>query len=267
MNNDIFTDYETCHSDIKKQIDDIINGLAPLLQSNFTGAYLGGSMALGSFDVKTSDIDLTVIINNGLTLSDKIKITSFLLSVNKKPCPLEITFILREALFSSQNPLTYMFFCDYWIKTHEKIVLGGEKAQELFDSIYSDSDNITELKLIKQSGIYLYGIPVNELFPDVRNDLFWDLLYTQATESYVESENEFQSAFKVLQLCRIFAYKKAGEMLSKPKAAEWVLDVLPSSYHPIILSAFNMHYGMSDKISYTADDALTLKKYVIENIL
>ena len=266
MNSVNFCNYETCCPDVREQIENTAKGLVSLLQSKIAGVYLGGSMVLGAFDKNTSDIDLTVVVNNDLSLSDKVSITSFLLTVNRRPCRLEIVFIVKETMLSSQRPPIHLFFCDYWIKTHKKVALGEGNVEELLNIIFSDSDVITELKLIKQSGICVYGLPINEMITDVQDELFWDTLSSQAVDSYVESEDVSQSAFKILQLCRFLAYAKIGIMLSKPKAAEWAITEVPSTYHSVILFSLYEKYKMGDGTPCTVDEAKLFKLYVLDSM-
>lgn len=261
-----FTGYQSCSTTVKNQIENIVNGLQSSLRTDLLGIYLGGSMVLDAFDEKSSDIDMIVIINKDLSMEEKISIISLLLSASKRPCPLDLIFITKKELLSVQHPPIHLFFNNYWEDIYKQILSNRDKAEELFAVIFSGGDVITDIKLIKQSGICLYGMPIDILFPDVSDNLFFEAISSQAADYYVESDNHSQSAYLILQLCRILSYKKTSEIFSKPKAAVWAFDIVPSEFHSVISTALFRKYGIGNEISYTADNALSFKTYVLESI-
>jgi len=266
---DKFTNYITCSLEVKEQINTVVGGLSSLLKSNLLGMYLHGSMVLGAFDEGCSDIDMLGIIENGLSVTDKIEIGSFLLSLNHKPCPVEVALVIKGNIIPWQYPtICHFYFSDYWTLQYQQFSIGENLTHNLLSGHLTDyeKDIATDIRLIKQTGICLYGLSINGLLPEIPEEHFWDSISSDAASFYVESDIDSQSSYLVLSLCRILAYKKTGKILSKQKAANWALDILHTSYHPIILSALHNHYGLGAKISYTKNDALLFKTYMVEQI-
>lgn len=262
MLTDKLCNYENCSPTVKKQINNIVDGLTILLKNNLLGIYLHGSMVLDAFDEKSSDIDVIVVIDNCLSVSEKIDIGKYLLSLNNKPCPLDFEIITNDDFMVS-----HFYFSDYWASKYELITTEGENEQNLLSAVFSDGDIIVDLKLVKQKGICLYGIPINELFPDISDEIYFNSITSKVDDFYVESENDEQSSYLILTLCRILSFKKKGEIFSKRKAAEWALNELPSSFHPVILSALYKKYGFGNEVLYTSADALSFKSYVLKSIV
>ena len=268
MCTDKLDNYKTCSSMVRKQINDIVSGLSSLLKTSLIGVYLHGSMVLDAFAENSSDIDIMAVIDRCLSVAEKIEMGSFLLSRNKKPCPLDLEVLIKEAFEPwGSPPVGHFYFSDYWARKYERISLGGENAERLLSAVFSNGELIADMKLVKQSGICLYGIPINEMFPEIPDELYLASVSSKVADFYVESDNNSQSSYLVLTLCRILSFKKIGKILSKPRAAKWALDELPSMFHPIILSSLYKKYGVGHEISYTLDDALSFKSYMIESIV
>ena len=120
--------------------------------------------------------------------------------------------------------------------------------------------------VIKQKGICLFGKPINDIFPDIPNELFLDTVSSDIDTFYVESDNDSQSSFLVLQLCRILSFKETGNILSKHNAAEWAFENIPSQHHPIIKTALYNKFGLGSKVMYTKEDAISFKTYMSQEI-
>jgi hypothetical protein len=55
-------------------------------------------------------------------------------------------------------------------------------------------------------------------------------------------------------------------MFSKQEAAFWAMDKLPDIFHPIISNALFEQYGLGEKKAYPNEDAVSFKKFIVENI-
>ena len=259
--------YASCSTEIKRQIENVACKISSLLQSNLAGLYLHGSMVLDAFDENSSDLDMTGVICSPLTLPDKIELSSLLLALNNAPCPLDLELFVKDDLVSwRQNPKSDFYFSDYWAESYDIIALGGEHAADLLSAVFPGGEIASDMKVIKQSGICLCGIPIDELFPDIPDGLFLKAVTSGICDFYVESDNVVQSSFLILQLCRILSFKRTHQIMSKPKAAQWALNELPSDFQPVILTALYNKYGFGEKAPYSKEDALLFKSYVIEKV-
>jgi streptomycin 3"-adenylyltransferase len=268
MDTNKFYNYKTCSAEIKRQINNVVDNLQLSLKISLLGLYLNGSMVFNSFDEKRSDIDMIGIIDNFLSAEEKIELGSVLLTLHRKPCPLEILLIAKEHLIPWQYPpVCHFYFSEYFVEQYKQFLLGENLTHRLL-TINSNTLNITScVKLTKEKGICLYGMAVNDLFPDIPDSDFWDAISSNALDYDPASDYVDHRPFAILQLCRILSYRETGELLSKHEAALWAIDILPSKFHPIISFALHEKYGIGEKKLYTIDDAISFKKYILKRIL
>ncbi|MHB1485567.1 MAG: aminoglycoside adenylyltransferase domain-containing protein, partial [Saccharofermentanales bacterium] len=128
---------------------------------------------------------------------------------------------------------------------------------------FTDGDIACHAKLTKQSGICLYGTSINELFPDVPDNQFWESISYDVSNFDVISENK---VYAILSLCRIWSYYITGKIMSKYEAAILGLDILPSEFHSLIMNTLHDKYGVYERSCCTDEDALCFKSYIIKEI-
>ena len=268
MDKNKFFNYQNCSTKIKQQLNDVVHILQLSLKTNLSGVYLNGSMVLNSFDEKRSDIDMIGIIDNFLSAEEKIELGSLLLALHRKPCPLEILLIVKEHLIPWQYPpICHFYFSDYFVEQYKQFLLGENLTHRLL-TINSNTLNITSsVKITKEKGVCLYGMAINDLFPDIPDSDFWDAISTNALDYDPVSDNDAHRPFAILQLCRILSYRETKKLLSKQEAAIWAINTLPVNFQAIISYALYEKYGIGEKKLYTIDDALSFKKYILERIL
>lgn len=51
----------TPHREVNAALQELLSGARAILGSHFVGMYLDGSLALGDFDLETSDLDFVVV--------------------------------------------------------------------------------------------------------------------------------------------------------------------------------------------------------------
>jgi len=62
--------YPTPYADVNEALRDLLARMQTILEGHFVGMYLSGSLALGDFDPRTSDIDFVVVTD--AVLSDDL---------------------------------------------------------------------------------------------------------------------------------------------------------------------------------------------------
>ncbi|WP_413367189.1 nucleotidyltransferase domain-containing protein [Lysinibacillus sp. 3P01SB] len=80
--------WETCSSDIKEFIYNLNKGIK-IIDDNYVGFYIHGSLAMGGFNPKNSDIDVLVITNKSVEMEDKTNLALFLLKHSNSPYQLK----------------------------------------------------------------------------------------------------------------------------------------------------------------------------------
>jgi len=179
--------YESCPLTVRGQIENIASELSTNMKGNLLGLYLHGSMVLGGFDVNSSDIDMIAIVEKELSLKEKIAVSSLLLSLNKKPCPIDIEFFIKDDLLPWRGaPASHFYFSDYWVMQYERIALGGEDAGDLLCVVNPGGEATADFKIAREHGICLYGAPIAELLPILSDEVF-GISYLQAYASILLS--------------------------------------------------------------------------------
>lgn len=256
--------YKTCSTAVKNQINNINDALKSILADDLTGVYLHGSMVLDSFHEKTSDLDILGVVDKPLSMQKRLEIASALISLNRKPCPIEISLIAKEHLMPWQYPTPCQFhLSEYWIPQYQQFASEKDHTHWLLTDNFTDSDIACHAKLTRQSGICLYGTEINELFPEVPENQFWESISYDVSNFDVVSDNK---VYAILSLCRVWSYYKTGKIMSKYEAAILGLNILPSAFHSLLMNALHDKYGFYEKAFCTNEDALCFKSYIIEEI-
>lgn len=188
----------------------------------FTGLYLHGSLAGGDFDPLRSDVDFLVAVREnipgrlvgGLGNMHASLITSRLAWVEK----LEGSYISVDAL-RRYDPAN---------SQHPALRVNGS-----FDIDGHGPDWIIQRHVVREKGIPLYGTDPKTLIDPVSPDAIrWAARETllewwapQLDEPFRLLKRDYQ-AYAVLTLCRALYTLEQGEMVSKPAAAKWVINIL-----------------------------------------
>src|SRR5690606_19472464 len=106
--------------DIKNFIYNFKEGIKEVVNDNFVGFYLHGSLAMGGFNPKCSDIDVLVVTNKQMIVEQKRNLAYFFLNYSNSPYPVEISFLNKEQLMEWQHPCLYDFhYSEFWRKQYE----------------------------------------------------------------------------------------------------------------------------------------------------
>src|SRR5690606_28823668 len=107
-------------SEIRDFLDSLISEIRRQTEVPVTGVYLHGSLAMGGFNPKRSDIDLLVVTKDPIAWETKKKLVSLFLSRSSRPYPVEISFLNLSQLGTWQFPTPYDFhFSEFWRERYE----------------------------------------------------------------------------------------------------------------------------------------------------
>lgn len=159
--------WSTCPSGIKDFITDLQQGIKGVISNNLVGFYLHGSLALGGFNPKCSDIDILVVTNKSIITEEKRNLAKVMLNNSNSPYPIEISFLNKEQLINWQHPCPFDFhYSEFWRKRYEDELLHNTYK---FINEYSntDTDLAAHITITNHRGICLEGEPISEVFPFV----------------------------------------------------------------------------------------------------
>jgi predicted nucleotidyltransferase len=164
-------DWETSTSNIKNFISKLQKEIIEIINDNFIGFYIHGSLAMGGFNPNSSDIDVLVVTNKSMTVKTKRKLAQFFLNFSNSPFPVEISFLSKEQLKGWQHPCPFDFhYSEFWRERYEDDLL-RDTYKFINNDIKTDTDLAAHITITNHRGICLKGEPSDEVFlPVPRSD-------------------------------------------------------------------------------------------------
>jgi len=226
--------------ELQNYIDQINDVFKEELKGNLVGIYLHGSLAMGCFNPKRSDIDLMVICNGGILNVTKRRIIEKLLKVTKgKRNPLEMSIIQERYVkdFVYPTPFELHYFHPAYL-TDENYICGGEG--------FKDPDLAGHITVTYNRGVKLLGPEIQELFRPISKRYYIESIFNDIEGAPVGiTENP---VYFSLNLCRVLYYLAEGKVASKKEGGEWGGLHLPSEYQMIVEQCLDVYNGNSNDI-------------------
>ncbi len=229
-----------------------VNGVLRALESAFQGAfgpnlvglYLHGSMAMGSFNPWSSDIDLLAVTGVEPTRQEKLDLAGRVMAIAGDDCHHKIELSVLTAVQAREAHHPIGFVQHYSTTWHERYRLG---QAELVLAGGDDEDLAAHVTVLHARGQVLLGAPIAETFGVVpREDYLRAVLYDigSAREAIHEPSDavSIQPAFTILNLCRTLRYLREGFVGSKREGGEWALKQEDLAAHRPVVSAALAQY-------------------------
>lgn len=262
-----FKNYESVSNDIKNQIEWVRKIWSNHLNDDLIGMYIHGSMALKCFREGVSDIDILIICKYQIPRTLRIAIAKDIIEADMNPCSLEISAICIADLQPWKYPTLCQFhYSDYWTEQYRKFINGITHECFILDNNFEDKDIACHVKLTKQCGIRVYGKSIDDVFPDVPDEDFWDSISCDIDDYDFKAYEPKYFASNIIILGRILSYKKRKRILSKYEGGLWTLDYVPKQYRYIIENAIHAWYGKEEIQEYNHEDLVGLKDFLIKEI-
>ncbi len=204
------------------------------LDSNFIGAYLQGSFAVGDFD-RYSDVDFIIAIEEDLSGAELDSLQAMHESVYNLKSPwaqhLEGSYFPKDVLRDYAQSGTLLWYLDH-----------GSRSL-----VRSDHCNTVVVRwTVREHGVALAGpkpetlvdpMPVRALHKDIMATIIdWG---EQILADPQRINNRFYQSFAVLSYCRMFHDLQAGTVGSKRAGAEWAKATLDLRWAGLIDRAWD----------------------------
>src|SRR5258708_2946730 len=231
----------SCSKVIQAEVKTLQKESHHLLGQNLLGVYLHGSLALGGFQPRRSDIDVLVMTEQRIDLETKRACMVLLLRLSKMPCPIDVRFLVQPDLVPFQHPLPCdLHYNETWREIAQQDLRDGS-WKEWNERLWHDPGLTLSLTALHQSGICLSGGPITEIFPVVSAHACLDAM---GEEMQAGRASQLQEPLSfVLNACRISAYLQEGVILSKDAGGMWGLAHLPQPYHPLLAQSLALYRG------------------------
>lgn len=232
--------WDNCPKEIQDQISKLNETLAEHLGDNLLGIYLHGSLAIQSFNPNSSDLDIIVLLNEKIDVEIRFRLVKELLSLSKKPSPIEISFITKGAIKPWKHPAPFeLHSSEYWREQYEERVAHEDKV--FWSETPVDRDLACHLTIINKKGICIFGLPIKEAFSEIPEIDFRSSIVSGV--DYAASVLNTLPVYGILTLCRVLSYLETGEILSKHDAGNWALSIIPENLRYIVRSAVEVYEG------------------------
>ncbi|MHB0998352.1 MAG: aminoglycoside adenylyltransferase domain-containing protein [Armatimonadota bacterium] len=236
------------------QIELLINKLANeysrILGDNFVGFYVHGSLAMGCYNIKRSDIDFLVVVKESLDIPTKHEIIDFLI-MESEDAPgngFEMSIIKQSELYDFKYPTPFEL---HFSRDHL------EKYKTIPDYICGDDadpDLAAHLMITKKRGIVILGSPIDDVFLEIpckyyQHSIIGDSLCSLDNISKGPDTGTCDAPpYAILNICRVLAYLEDRLITSKCEGGEWGLAKLPKKYHHLIQQALNTYSSLETEV-------------------
>ena len=234
-------DWATCPTAVETQVNTFCAHLQALLETNLSGIYLHGSLAMGCFNPDCSDVDLLVVTARGMSIETKRRVVQLLLHASMAPSPIEISFLVAQQMHPFQHPLPFdLHYGESHREQYRQALINGEWMQ-WNDETKRDIDLAAHLTVTLVRGICLFGKPIKEVFPAVPAQYY----AASIADDFQWGRNRMASnpLYFILNACRVYAYLLDGSIFSKDEGGSWGLLTLPGEYHSVIAQALEIYRG------------------------
>ncbi|WP_409342302.1 aminoglycoside adenylyltransferase domain-containing protein [Paenibacillus sp. MBLB4367] len=253
-----------CPEPIVRQLTALRDHLIDYVGHNLVGIYVHGSLALNSFNPDVSDLDVIVLLREGLVLELRYELVKLFLALSNQPAPIEISVIALDAIWPWKHPTPFQLHSsEYWRKAYEEQI--GRENKQFWAETPVDPDLACHITLILQRGICLYGKPAQEVFPSVPEQDFRSSILSGV--DHAADAVQTAPVYGILTLCRILSYLETGMIISKEEAGQWVLARIPEHIRYVVRQAADTYVGpVQASAEYRVEDLEEYKRLMLAAI-
>ncbi len=195
-------------------LDELVARLRAVLGGDLVGVYAGGSLALGGYDERRSDVDVSVVTRGAPEQAVKEKLAA---SVRQEslPCPargLELVVYTAESAGLPTPAAGYELNLNTGraMPFHVSFAPGDGEAEHWYG---------IDRAVIHEHGRALFGPPAVRVFAAPSRSMVLALLAQSIR--WHEHAGVARDDDAVLNACRALRYAAEGRWTSKPDAGEW----------------------------------------------
>lgn len=203
-----------------------------ILGTGLIGIYVHGSIALGCFEWRKSDIDFLVVVEKPLSQLQKEALIRVLLELDAfaPPKGFEMSVVLRSACMPFQEPTPYeLHYSNAYRANYQHDLSGTCRKLQGYDP-----DLAAHMTVTGKAGIAVCGRPVQQVFAPVPRESYLRSIWYDVERAAEEIQQE--PVYYVLNLCRVLACVEEGLVLSKAQGGAWGMEHI-SQHRELIAAA------------------------------
>ncbi|GAC1432028.1 MAG: nucleotidyltransferase domain-containing protein [Chloroflexota bacterium] len=242
---------------------DLLARIQGILGGRFRGMYLYGSLALGDFDPRHSDIDLIVVTDAGLTEDLCAALRAMHARFDAAGSPwsarIEAAYIPLAVLRGHAPPTA----------RYPQIEKGGTLALDPLESGWP-----AQCSTLREHGIVVAGPHPRTLVAPVDPRALRQSAATIAGTWLDQARDDpswlvwlrhgANQSFVVLTLCRLLYTLQHGAVVSKPAATRWARETLGERWAALIERAVARQHEAGQAPDADVDDTLALIRHTVE---
>ena len=241
---------------MEKLLNEFVIKSRDILGENLVGIYLHGSLAMGCFNHKNSDIDLIIVVNNPLSHNEKRKYLDMVTGLDER---IEMSIVLRSVCRPFVHPAPF----ELHISRAHLSSYNADPDRYIKGMAGTDRDLAAHFSIINTHGKKLYSEEISDVFDIIsREDYMDSIVYDIGNAADEITENP---VYLTLNLCRALAYKRKGLILSKVEGGLWGIENIPG-YANFIFSAARS-YRSGEEMLFDAGKAVSFARKVLDEIL
>ena len=222
-----------------------------ILGNNLVGIYLHGSAAMGGFNAEKSDIDLLVVVHNNLSDEEKLLYMDMVVELNalapSKGIEMSIVkkAVCRPLVYPTPFELHFSIAHLEWYRRDSRDYISKMNG--------TDKDLAAHMMILYHRGLCVYGEQIGDVFEEVDRETYFDSIWYDI--EHAEDDILENPVYMILNLCRVWAYKQEGLILSKEEGGSWGLEHVPERYRKLIQWAMDKYAEPGAEIAERKDFA------------
>lgn len=243
---------------MRKVLRETLSNIHAILGGNLVGIYLYGSLAMGCFQPKSSDIDVILVVKEKLPEEQGRRILEHLKAACSRERRVELSIIGADVVRNPRYPLLVDLHYEYWGNVFE-----NEEDKEILSNLYTT----------KERGFCVWGAPISDVFAKIpaRYHLRSVIQDIQHTRRHLHDKPEDAgynvAVYWVLSSCRILAFIREGRVLSKLEGGQWGLANPPEKHHSLIERALALYQGKKDNGFWNSKELDAFADYMTDVII
>lgn len=215
----------TPYADVNAILSDLLARVQATLGDNFVGMYLYGSLATGTFDPDSSDIDFLVATQTEVEGVAFQKLQAMHTSLGQTDSKWAIQM---EGAYISLPELRR-----YSERQHPYLDRGASNlVMETFHT-----DWVVQRYILREYGITLVGPPIRDLIDPISGDdlrqamvammgIWWELMLDDPAPLNTDGYR----AYAIMTMCRVLYTMETGDVLPKGAAVAWAIPRLDAKH-------------------------------------